>query len=84
MVLVVRDVLQQYRNDGASTLSGENSSASEGNLLEAINLAINPYDKHYIDRDLTKTGLTIVIVTGGTGLFEVDQKLCRLTTQDGR
>ncbi|KAJ3078959.1 vacuolar membrane-associated protein iml1, partial [Quaeritorhiza haematococci] len=64
-----------------TVLSGEISPASEGNILEAINLALNPFDKHYIDRDLLRTGLSIVVVTAGTGLFEVDKKLCRLTTQ---
>lgn len=76
-----KDILQQQRGDGSSALSGENSAAAEGNILEAVNLAMNPFDKHYIDRDLMRTGLSIVIVTAGSGICEVDKKLCRLTTQ---
>ncbi|RKO93162.1 hypothetical protein BDK51DRAFT_18831, partial [Blyttiomyces helicus] len=76
-----RDVLQQNDGEGSTILSGHISSSSEGNVLEAINLALNPFDKHYIDRDLLRTGLLIVVVTPGPGLFEVDKKLCRLTTQ---
>jgi hypothetical protein len=76
-----KDVLQRNGGDGSFVLSGANSPASEGNLLEAINLALNPFDKHYIDRDLLRTGLSIVVVTPSPGLFEVDKKLCRLTTQ---
>ncbi|KAI9090275.1 hypothetical protein DFS34DRAFT_585192 [Phlyctochytrium arcticum] len=76
-----RDVLQQPTLDGSTILAGANSTASEGNILEAINLALNPFDRHYIDRDLSRTGLSIVIVTPGPGLFEGDKKLLRLTAQ---
>ncbi|KAI8806164.1 hypothetical protein BJ742DRAFT_855389 [Cladochytrium replicatum] len=62
-------------------LEGKNMAACEGNILEAINLALNPFDKHYIDRDLQRTGLSIVVVTPGAGYFEVNKKLLRLTTQ---
>jgi len=75
-----RDVLQR-QVDGITQLSGSISPANEGNILEAINLALNPFDKHYIDRDLLRTGLSIVIITPGTGFFEVDRELLRLTTQ---
>ncbi|KAJ1568674.1 vacuolar membrane-associated protein iml1 [Cladochytrium tenue] len=63
------------------TSSGSNSPASEGNILEAINLALNPFDKHYIDRDLMRTGLSIIVVTPSPGIFKVDKTLARLTTQ---
>lgn len=69
------------RGDGSTALSGENSAASEGNVLEAINLAMNPFDKHYVDRDLVRTGLSIIIVTAGTCIYEVEKRLCRLTSQ---
>nr|CAG8498518.1 4149_t:CDS:10 [Entrophospora candida] len=62
-------------------LLGKNSYAFEGNILEAINLALNPFDKHYVDRDLLRTGLSIVIVTPGCGRFDVDKKLLRITTE---
>lgn len=62
-------------------MSGSNSSAAQGNILEAINIALNPFDKHYIDRDLSRTGLSIVIITPSTGIFQVDKKMCRMTTQ---
>ncbi|RIB15209.1 hypothetical protein C2G38_2247793 [Gigaspora rosea] len=62
-------------------LAGKNSYAFEGNILEAINLALNPFDKHYVDRDLMRTGLSIIIVTSGCGRFEVDKKLLRITTE---
>ncbi|TPX31002.1 hypothetical protein SmJEL517_g05555 [Synchytrium microbalum] len=75
-----KTVLQHGDGDDA-ILSGVLSSASKGNILEAINLALNPFDKHYIDRDLVRTGLAIVVVTPGPGFFEVDKQMLRLTTQ---
>lgn len=55
--------------------------AYQGNVLEAINLALNPFDEHYVDRDLSRTGLSITVVTPGTGHFAVDKNLLRLTTE---
>lgn len=74
-----RDSLQSLSIKGQSLLSGVIASSPDGNILEAVNLALNPFDKHYIDRDLTHTGLSILIVTPGSGIFEVDKYLCRLT-----
>jgi Vacuolar membrane-associated protein Iml1/Domain found in Dishevelled, Egl-10, and Pleckstrin (DEP) len=83
-----KEILEQRDPSGSTVLAGSNSTASEGNILEAINLALNPFDKHYIDRDLSRTvsiylikGLSIIMITASTGVFEVDKRLCRLTTQ---
>jgi hypothetical protein len=76
-----QNILQIKDKNGNITLSGTNSNATDGNILEAANLALNPFDKHFIDRDLTRTGLSIVVITPGTGVYNVDKKLCRLTTQ---
>lgn len=66
---------------GGRVLLGELAHAHEGNVLEAINLALNPFDHHYIDRDLTRTGFELVVITAGTGHFQVDKALLRTTTQ---
>ena len=50
-------------------------------MLESVNLALNPFDQHYIDRDLSRTGLTVTIITPGTGHFAVDKNLLRMTTE---
>lgn len=55
------------------------SVAAEGNVLEAIQLSINVLDKHYIDRDLHRTGMSITVVTAGNGLFFVDRSLATFT-----
>ena len=32
------------------------SSAKEGNLLEAVNMALNDFERHYVDRTLAHAG----------------------------
>ncbi|WFD45059.1 vacuolar membrane-associated protein iml1 [Malassezia psittaci] len=66
---------------GGRRILGKLSHAYDGNLLEAINLALNPFDQHYIDRDLTRTGFELVVISAGTGHFHVDKQLLRTTTQ---
>ncbi|CAG8441084.1 2217_t:CDS:2 [Acaulospora colombiana] len=73
---------KKQKGDGIyRVLSGKNSYAFSGNILEAINLALNPFDRHYVDRDLSHTGLSIIVVTPGCGRFEVDKKTLRITTE---
>jgi len=57
------------------------SCASQGNLLEAINVVLNLMQYHYLDRDLHRTGQSIVIVSPGCGVFEVDKGLAGITYQ---
>jgi hypothetical protein len=60
-------------------LVGIPSSAKNGNFLEALNLTLNVFEKHHMDRDLTRTGQSVVLVTAGTGVFHVDRNLVLLT-----
>ncbi|KAF2102870.1 hypothetical protein NA57DRAFT_52416 [Rhizodiscina lignyota] len=82
----LRDVTINKRSTGSSgshpdsIITGKPSSASKGNILEAINLASAQYSKDYIDRDLVRTGISIVIITAGSGIFEVDYSMLKLTT----
>ena len=62
------------------TIAGRPTAASHGNILEAINLASSQFSGDYIDRDLVRTGLSIVVITPGTGVFEVDHTMLDLTT----
>ncbi|RHY74772.1 hypothetical protein DYB30_008733, partial [Aphanomyces astaci] len=52
---------------------GHPSSAKDGNVLEAINLILNIYEKHYLDRDLNRSGQNLVLFTAGNGVFRVNQ-----------
>ncbi|XP_065647417.1 GATOR1 complex protein DEPDC5 isoform X3 [Hydra vulgaris] len=58
---------------------GYNSYAAEGNLLEAINLSLNVFEKQYIDRNLEETNCTTLIISPSTGVFEVAENLANIT-----
>ena len=57
------------------------SDAVTGNVLEAINTTLNLLDKHYIDRDLVRTGNSIVMVSAGVGIFKVKPTVALITKQ---
>lgn len=57
------------------------SRAIDGNILEAINVTLNILDKHYMDRDLHRTGQSIVMITAGCSIFHVDERLAQITKQ---
>jgi hypothetical protein len=61
-------------------LVGQLSYAHDGPILEALNLSLNPTETHYIDRSLSLTGASMIIITPGTGYFRVSKHLLRLTT----
>ncbi|KAK6533371.1 vacuolar membrane-associated protein iml1 [Orbilia ellipsospora] len=63
-------------------IRGEPSTSIQGNILEAINLACNQFSKDHVDRDLTRTGISIIIITPGTGHFEVDYDMLQMTTEN--
>uniref|UniRef100_A0A8C5BDW1 DEP domain-containing protein n=1 Tax=Gadus morhua TaxID=8049 RepID=A0A8C5BDW1_GADMO len=65
--------------DGFPT--GQNSTAAQGNYLEAINLSFNVFDKHYMNRNFDRTGQMAVVITPGVGVFQVDRLLMILTKQ---
>ncbi|KAI4717521.1 hypothetical protein E4T48_06269 [Aureobasidium sp. EXF-10727] len=68
------------RTETESVIAGQPTTSARGNILEAINLAASQFAKDYIDRDLVHTGISLCIVTPGTGLFEVDYNILKLTT----
>lgn len=61
-------------------IAGTPSMAARGNVLEAINLASAQFARDYIDRDLVRTGISVVVITAGTGVYEVDYNMLKLTT----
>lgn len=62
-------------------VKAESSLAMYGNFLEAISMAASQYAHDYIDRDLLRTGISIVVISPGTGVFEVDYESLRRTTE---
>ena len=63
-------------------IAGHPSAATRGNVLEAINLASSQFSGDYIDRDLDRTGVSIVVISPSAGLFEVDYDLLVATTEN--
>ena len=62
------------RADGGGAGGGGGlSSAAEGNLLEAINLALDVLEPSHEELDLASTGKSLLVLTGGAGVFTVDQ-----------
>jgi DEP domain-containing protein 5 len=61
-------------------LVGKLSFAHDGPFLEALNMALNPTEFHYIDRSLCLTGASTIVITPGTGYYRVPKQLLRLTT----
>ncbi|KAI9873004.1 MAG: vacuolar membrane-associated protein iml1 [Pleopsidium flavum] len=76
-----RDKHSAALGDPETLLAGRPSVAVRGNILEAINLACSQFSHDYIDRDLVRTGVSIVVITTGTGVFEVDYNMLALTTE---
>lgn len=59
---------------------GKPTLAYKGNILEAINLASSQFSRDYIDRDLVRTGISVIVITAGSGVHEVDYGMLKLTT----
>ncbi|QDS73336.1 hypothetical protein FKW77_006609 [Venturia effusa] len=72
----------QSDDDVKFTISGKISDATQGNILQAINLACSQFSRDYVDRDLVRTGISIIIITAGTGIFEVDYDMLKLATDN--
>ncbi|EAQ88007.1 hypothetical protein CHGG_04626 [Chaetomium globosum CBS 148.51] len=62
-------------------IKAEASRAIHGNFLEAINMASSLYAHDYIDRDLTRTGVSVVVISPSPGVFEVEYDALRRTTE---
>ncbi|XP_055373672.1 GATOR complex protein Iml1 isoform X2 [Condylostylus longicornis] len=58
-----------------------NSTAAQGNFLEVLNISLNAFEKHYLDRSFDRTGQLSVVISPGVGVFEVDRELTNITKQ---
>ena len=59
--------------------NARNSTASQGNVLEVLNVSLNVFEKHNVDRSFDRTGQLSVVISPGVGLFEVDFDLTNIT-----
>ncbi|ANB12291.1 Iml1p [Sugiyamaella lignohabitans] len=71
-----KDVLQSETGEIRGTIL----PAVKGNLLEAISFATSLVSSKFADRDLRRTGIQVLIVTPGTGIYDVDYNLLYQTS----
>ncbi|XP_063975968.1 GATOR complex protein Iml1 isoform X1 [Diachasmimorpha longicaudata] len=74
-------VLEYHQKEGVVIPEATNSTAAQGNFLEVLNMSLNVFEKHYLDRSFDRTGQLSVVITPGVGVFEVDRELTNVTKQ---
>jgi DEP domain-containing protein 5 len=74
-------VLRYHERPGIQIPLATNSTAAQGNFLEVLNISLNVFEKHYLDRTFDRTGQLSVVITPGVGVFEVDRELTNITKQ---
>lgn len=74
-------VLKYHERTGSAIPFASNSTAAQGNFLEVLNISLNVFEKHYLDRSFDRTGQLSVVITPGVGVFEVDRELTNVTKQ---
>lgn len=74
-------VLNFHALPGVKLPRGHNSAASEGNVLEVLNMGLNVFEKHTTDRNFERTGQMSIVITPSTGVLQVDRELLTLTKQ---
>ncbi|XP_014236943.1 GATOR complex protein DEPDC5 isoform X1 [Trichogramma pretiosum] len=74
-------VLEYHQKPGIEMPAATNSTAAQGNFLEVLNMSLNVFEKHYLDRSFDRTGQLSVVITPGVGVFEVDRELTNVTKQ---
>ena len=72
---ITHQILRRSHADSEMQLT----SAKDGNILEAINVAISACWLDDLDLDFVRTQTSIVMLCPNSGVFEVDDNLLRLT-----
>ena len=76
------EVIHYHQEEGGIKIPrAYNSTASQGNFLEVLNISLNVFEKHNVDRSFDRTGQLSVVISPGVGVFEVDFDLTNITKQ---
>ena len=57
------------------------SNAAEGNFLETLNFSASVFERQYLDRPFDRTGMMSLVITAGSGVFEVNRELSKITKE---
>lgn len=75
-----RDIMLKKENNYYA-MEGETLPSVKGNILEALNLGISLVSDRFRDTDLKHTLNHFILITPGTGIFEVDYNLMLETSK---
>lgn len=77
-----RDIMIRKANDDQKyIMEGQSLPAVKGNVLEAINLGAVHISDRFRDTDLKHTSNNLILVTPGTGIFDVEYELLLQTSR---
>uniref|UniRef100_A0A915LAE1 DEP domain-containing protein n=1 Tax=Romanomermis culicivorax TaxID=13658 RepID=A0A915LAE1_ROMCU len=74
------ETIKDHMRKNCSPLA-ENSTASDGNVMEALNMTFNVFANHNVDRTFERTGQVIILITPGGGVFNVDRTFANMSKQ---
>ncbi|KAK9366513.1 hypothetical protein V1509DRAFT_629682 [Lipomyces kononenkoae] len=77
-----RSVLVRRTDDGNTEISGTICPALKGNILEALNVAATQASQEFMTDDSQRGNLQTILVSAGSGLFDVEADLLQRTTQN--
>ena len=60
-------MVDYHTRPGVSTPRATLSTAAQGNFLEVLNISLNTFEKHFINRNLDRTGQQAIVITPGVG-----------------
>uniref|UniRef100_A0A1B6F1V2 DEP domain-containing protein n=1 Tax=Cuerna arida TaxID=1464854 RepID=A0A1B6F1V2_9HEMI len=74
-------ILKHHKRTGTEIPVAMISSSDQGSFLEVLNISLNVFEKHYMERSLERTGQLVVVLSPGVGVFDVDRELTNVTKQ---
>lgn len=76
---LTKDILNKKTEEGHSAIKGRFSPVIKSNILESVNFATTILTDPFKQPDLRHTTTHVMIITPGSGLYDVDYDLLKLT-----